>query len=130
VLATCEGVHLVEVIVATALFASAMTTLPLVFALAAKVNVAAADTTHATVLAMQKMEDLRARPSLEALATPEVDVLNGIYRRTARAEPLNASFPQTWVLTVIVGRQRPITGLLDVDGPGAVRLVTLRTFTP
>ena len=115
--------HLVEVLVATALFASVMTTLPVMFAVAAKVNAGAADTTQATVLAIQKMEELRSRPLGETVTAPEV--VNGTYTRVARVERLNSS-SQTWVLTVVVAKHRVPD--LDTDAPGAVRLVTLRTF--
>ncbi len=122
--------HLVEVLVATALFASVMTTVPIVFAVAAKANAAAADTTHATALAIQKMEELRSRPAGEAVPALEVERLAGNYTRVARVERFNPSSPRTWVLTVVVARHRVPDDVLNADASGAVRLVTVRTFGP
>jgi type II secretory pathway pseudopilin PulG len=54
------GFSLVETIVATALLATAVVTLAQLFGVAVRRNVASRQTTHATILAAQKIEELRA----------------------------------------------------------------------
>lgn len=55
-----SGFSLIETLVATAMLATALVALAELFGIAAKSNAAAADSTSATVLAEQKMEQLRA----------------------------------------------------------------------
>jgi len=54
------GFSLVEVIVATSLLATALVTLAQLFAISTKTNLSSRNTTYATVLAQQKVEELRA----------------------------------------------------------------------
>jgi type II secretory pathway pseudopilin PulG len=54
------GFSLVEVIVATSLLATALVTLAQLFAISTKTNLGSRNTTYATVLAQQKIEELRA----------------------------------------------------------------------
>jgi type II secretory pathway pseudopilin PulG len=55
-----SGFSLVEVMVATGLLATAIVTLAQLFALSTQTNVASRNTTYASVLAEQKIEELRA----------------------------------------------------------------------
>ena len=55
-----SGFSLVEVMVATGLLATAIVTLAQLFALSTQTNVASRSTTYASVLAEQKIEELRA----------------------------------------------------------------------
>jgi type II secretory pathway pseudopilin PulG len=55
-----SGFSLVEVMVATGLLATAIATLAQLFALSTQTNVASRNTTYASVLAEQKIEELRA----------------------------------------------------------------------
>jgi prepilin-type N-terminal cleavage/methylation domain-containing protein len=59
-LADERGFTLAEVMVATALLATAVVTLANLFGVATRTNLGARNTTYATVLAEQKMEELRA----------------------------------------------------------------------
>jgi len=54
------GFSLVEVIVATSLLATALVTLAQLFAISTKTNLSSRNTTYATVLAQQKVEELRS----------------------------------------------------------------------
>jgi prepilin-type N-terminal cleavage/methylation domain-containing protein len=54
------GFSLVEVLVATLLLATALTTLGQLFALSARSNIGARSTTYTAMLAQQKLEELRA----------------------------------------------------------------------
>jgi Tfp pilus assembly protein PilV len=139
-------VHLVEVLVATAVFASAMAALPAVFALSAHANADAAATTWATMLAAQKVEEIRSRPFPASPIAPDVELLDAAgrlvavsraapaYRRTARVDRLNVALPetvlpQTVVITVVVSRHPLPAAETGTDRRGTVRLVTLRTRT-
>jgi hypothetical protein len=62
-----DGFSLVETLVATVLLVIAVVTLAQLFAVAARSNVASRDVTYATVLAGQKLEELRALDT-EAIA--------------------------------------------------------------
>lgn len=55
-----SGFSLIEVLAATALLATAVVTLAQLFAVSTRSNLSARNTTYATVLAEQKMEELRA----------------------------------------------------------------------
>jgi prepilin-type N-terminal cleavage/methylation domain-containing protein len=55
-----SGFSLIEVLTATALLATAVVTLAQLFAVSTRSNLSARNTTYATVLAEQKMEELRA----------------------------------------------------------------------
>ena len=55
-----SGFSLIEVMVATGLLATAIVTLAQLFALSTQTNVASRNTTYASVLAEQKIEELRA----------------------------------------------------------------------
>jgi hypothetical protein len=108
---------------------------------AVRANRAAADVTWTTVLAAQKIEELRSQPfpqlaemgefsdSLDARGSPvESPWQAPAYSRTWRTEPLPAAPEHAIVITVIVAPSRHAAGHgSDAATPGATRLVTLRT---
>lgn len=137
------GFSLVEVLIATGLLATALASLAHLFAIATRANMEAGDTTWATVLAAQKIEELRAGP-FPALQQ-SVDYLDPggnrlddpgatrrAYTRRWWIEPLSSAPDTMVVITVAVSRYR--RG--DADAAGAAdaaarqrdgaRLVTLR----
>ena len=132
--------HLLDVLIAASLFAAVCVSLPAAFAGAARSNLAAADTTWTTVLAAEKVEQLRSELMNEPAALESFDLLdaNGrsveetesepAYRRFWRLEPLAWAPDQTTVITVVVAPYRRSSSY-DVDArvTGATRLVTLRT---
>lgn len=107
-----------------------------------RANLDAGDTTWATVLAAQKIEELRAEPFPEPFVD-SVDYLDSggkrlddpgsarrAYTRRWWIEPLSSAPGNTVVITVVVSRYRPgdedaLDG--EVQRRDAVRLVTLRT---
>lgn len=126
---TVRGFSLVEVLIATTLLATAISGLAHLFALAIRANFDAGDTTWATVLAAQKIEELRAGPFPEPV-DHAVDYLDSggirlddpgaaprVYTRRWWVEPLPSAPDTTMVITVAVSRYRR-----DV-----ARLLTLRT---
>ncbi|MBI2828254.1 MAG: hypothetical protein HYX77_03135 [Acidobacteria bacterium] len=141
--ASGSGFSLVEVLIATGLLATAIAWLPYLFAVATRANLDAGDTTWATVLAAQKIEELRAGPFPESLAAQSVDYLDSggnpldgfgstqrAYTRRWWIEPLPSAPDSTIAITVVVSRYRrsdESTHGAAVRGRDAARLVTLRT---
>ena len=132
-----------EVLIATGLLATVIASLPHLFAVAARANLDAGDTTWATVLAAQRLEELRAEPFPEPLADGSADYLDSggtlledpgstrrAYTRRWWIEPLSFAPDNTMVITVVVSRyRRGDEHALDagVQRRDAVLLVTLRT---
>jgi hypothetical protein len=124
------GFSLVETIVATALLATAVVTLAQLFAVAVRRNLASRDTTYATILAVQKLEELReiAWDADQGGAVDYIDQFgrtlggggtppaNAVYTRRWVVQPLPADPDNTLIIQVLVGRQRE-----------AARLVTVKT---
>ena len=146
-IAADSGFSLVEVLIAAGLLATVIASLPHLFVLAARANADAGDTTWATVLAAQKLEDLRAEIFLEPFSDQSVDFLDStgksvedpgstqrVYARRWWIEPLPSAPDSTIVITVAVSRYRRADE--GRSGPAvrpreAARLVTLRTrLTP
>lgn len=137
------GFSLVEVLIATGLLATAIAWLPYLFAVATRANLDAGDTTWATVLAAQKIEELRAGPFPESLVAQSVDYLDSggnpldgfvstrrAYTRRWWIEPLPSAPDSTIAITVVVSRYRrsdESTRDAAVRPRDAARLVTLRT---
>lgn len=106
-----RGFSLVEVVVATGLLATGLLALAHVMAAAVAANVAARNTTYATVLAGQKVEEMRATRdlagSIDAIDERGVVVGAGdprsrtVYRRTWTAQPLPGA-PNVFVIQVRV----------------------------
>ena len=115
-----DGFSLVEVLIATGLLATAIAALAQVFAVATRSNVEARDTTYATVLAAQKLEELRAAPFPGPRVEESVDRVEA-YTRRWMIEPLPADPVNAVIITVAVSRHaRP-------GASGEVRLVTIQT---
>ena len=142
-LAAAPGFSLVEALIAAGLLATVMASLAPLFAGATRANMRAGDTTWATILAAQKIEELRAGPFPEPRVDPSVDYLDRggnrlddpgstrrAYTRRWWTEPLPSASGATIVITVAVSRYRH--GDAETSGDGvrsqeAARLVTLRT---
>jgi prepilin-type N-terminal cleavage/methylation domain-containing protein len=138
-----RGFSLVEVLIATGLLATVIASIPHLFAIAIRANLDAGDTSFATVLAAQKIEELRAGPFPGPVDRRSGDYLDSegnrlddpgatrrAYTRRWRIEPLPSAPANTVVITVVVSRYMSGDGdAFDVAGQGrhAVRLVTLRT---
>ena len=147
-----SGFSLVEVLVATALLATAVASLASLFALATRANLDAGDVTWATVLAAQKIEELRAAPFPERPVDPAVEYIDSggerlegtapaggrVYTRRWWVEPLHPTSHSTShgapgdtvAITVVVSRYRRADDGTPVSGDrpeGIARVVTLRT---
>jgi len=124
-----RGISLVEVLVATGVLVTGIAAVLQLFVVATRANVDAREITYATVLALQKMEALRAArfpdpgDATEYLNARGVRVTTGraggLYERRWTVEPLPAQPADTVVINVRVWRR----GLAD----RAVQLTTLRT---
>jgi len=126
------GFSLIEVLIAAGLLATGIGALLQLFVVAARANLDARHTTYATVLAAQKVEELRAAPfpgptassdALDRHGTRLVEGVNApeaLYERRWTVEPLPAQPAETVVITVVVSRR----GLPDAH---AVHLTTFRT---
>ena len=129
--------RLIEALIAAGLLAAVCVSLPHAFVSAVRANQAAADVTWTTVLAAQKVEELRSQPfaasgvvefneALDSAGRPiDTPSQRPAYRRTWRTEPLGADPGRTTVITVVVAPYRHSGD--DAAAPGATRLVTLRT---
>lgn len=128
-----EGFSLIEVLVAAGLLIGSIAALAFVFVFATRANADAQHTTYATVLAMQKMEELRADFApihvVEAVDYADVrgSVLIGqsdsqaVYERRWTVEPLlTAPDALVIVVTVTLARRHPAHHATEV------RLITLR----
>ena len=139
-LATGAGVHLVEVLIAASLLAGVCLSLPTAFVDAIRANRAAGEATWTTVLAAQKVEELRSGPFPPAVVTESSELLGEAgepvdgplstpaFGRVWRTEPLASAPDNAVVITVLVAPYRR-AALTRVDErlPGATRLVTIRT---
>lgn len=137
---TSRGCSLLEVLVATACLVVALVAVAQVIVVAARANHRAKETTFATVLAQQKMEEI----VVDSASGPGADFVDAhgnllgagaippeaaAYSRRWAIEPLSASFADTLVVQVLVTSVRA-----HADGsiasrillPGEARLVTMR----
>jgi prepilin-type N-terminal cleavage/methylation domain-containing protein len=125
------GFSLVEVLVASALLVGAIAALAHVFVIAARANLDAQSATYATVLAMQKMEELRSTSTpVEVVDAADYADFRGdvfldgadstrvAYERRWTIEPLFMA-TDAFVITVIVSRR-------GAAAAGPVRLITIR----
>lgn len=110
-----HGFSLLETLVASSILSTALLSLAQLLALAASANDAAGRLTHATLLAMQKVEDLRAS-SASALEGSGADSPAAGITRAWSISAL-ASDPEHTVVIEIVVRTRG----------SATRMVALRT---
>jgi hypothetical protein len=148
---------LVEVLVATGLLMSVIVSLAQLFVLATRANAAAGEMTEVTILAAQKVEELRAAPLPNLLGSQSVDYVDSRGERLGSATSTGRrAYARRWwvespaagteavavVVTVVVSRYRRGDGDMSDSGglPGAgsvpgetgpqeiVRVVTLRTL--
>ena len=143
-LIAASGFSLVEVLVAMGLLVSAVASLASLFALATRANLDAGNVTWATVLAAQKIEELRAEPFPDRPVDQWVEYLDSrgdrldatasaggrAYTRRWWIEPLSAASGDTMVITVVVSPYRSgddRTRVSDDRPEGVARIVTLRT---
>jgi type II secretory pathway pseudopilin PulG len=127
---------LVEVLIAIGILTTAAAAIPQVFTAAVRANVEASAVTWATTLAAQKLEELNARSSLDAVAGESIDYLDrqgqldpsGLspraYTRRWWIEPLPVAPDRTLVVSVAVSRYREGD---DRPARDSVQLVTLHT---
>lgn len=138
------GFLLVEVLIATGLLATVVASLAHLFVIAARANGDAGDTTWATVIAAQKIEELRSSPFPEQLGDQSVEYLDSrgerlddpasagrqAFTRRWWIEPLPSAPGTTIAITVSVSPyRRGDEGAVDptVRLRDAARLVTIRT---
>ena len=147
-----RGFSLLEALIATAILVVALVSLAHLFGLAIRNNIAARSTTTATVLAQQKLEELRALTWAELSQSPAsalqenapgfVDYVDqfgenrgggadppagAIYTRRWAIDPLTAS-PDTLVIQVRVMRTAVRSAADRL--PEEARLITARTRKP
>lgn len=152
-----DGFSLVEVLVAMGLLVTAVVSLVQLFALATRANAVAGEMTEATVLAAQKIEELRAAPFPGVLGRQSVDYLDSRGDRLGAAAGRRAYVRRWWIeshrvdaaattvaITVVVSRyqlggrgvssaggqagETPAAGPAVGPAPQELaRLVTLRT---
>jgi Tfp pilus assembly protein PilV len=133
----CEGgFSLIEVLVAAGLLVGSLAALAFVFVFATRANADAQYATYATVLAMQKMEELRAASVPQVVdavdyADMRGTVLSGqsdppqaVYERRWTVEPL-VTAPDALVIVVTVALARRHRAQHATQ----VRLITLRAVT-
>ena len=75
-----EGFSLVEVLIATGILITAAAAIPQLFTAATRANVEAGAITWATTLAAQKLEELEAQSSLDAVGDESIDYLDSSRR--------------------------------------------------
>jgi prepilin-type N-terminal cleavage/methylation domain-containing protein len=126
---SARGFSLIEVLVAAGVLASGLLALAQVMALASRANVAARAATTATILAAQKMAQLRSAP--EADAWDGSDVVDRWGRVTIGEDGEGAVFERRWRIQPLAGS--PTALVIEVRvGPavlastGAARIETAR----
>ena len=128
------GFSLIEVVVAAGLLVGSLAALAFVFVFATRANADAQHATYATLLAMQKMEELRADSApvqvvdsfdyadmRGAVLMGESDPPQAVYERRWTVEPL-LTVPDAFVIVVTVSLARRHRA----QHTTRVRLITLR----
>jgi prepilin-type N-terminal cleavage/methylation domain-containing protein len=116
--ASSLGFSLIEVLMATTVLALALATLAHLFVSTTGINDRSRGATTATLLAVEKMEQLRTEPMPAASVIGEDAPLNATYLRRWTIDPLPAHPTDTVVVQVVVTR---------VGGIGDVCMTTVRT---
>ena len=106
-----DGFSLVETLVASSILATALLSLAQLLTLAASANDAAGRLTHATLLAVQKVEDLRASSSTAAEGTG-VDSPAAGFNREWSITPLASDPEHVVVIDVVVRARGRATGMV------------------
>ena len=133
-----DGFSLVEVLVAIGIFMTTAASIPQLFTAATRANTDAGAVTWATRLAAQKIEELTAQPTLDAVEE-SIDYLDRggqlaplesstpAYERRWSVEPVPSAVAGTLVVNVVVSRYR--AGGTAADPRDTVRLATVYTRT-
>jgi prepilin-type N-terminal cleavage/methylation domain-containing protein len=133
-----RGFSIVEVLIALTVVVAGVCGLAQLFVLATAANMQAADTTRATVLARQKIEQLRTEPFDQPRSPPDAltrdtpgffDVADRMFIRRWSVETLPADV-NTLVLQVLVIHERhrmAAASARAATNPGNVRLFSVRT---
>ena len=124
-----SGFSLIEALVAACVLAGAIATLLHVFVLAARAHADAQSVTVATILATQKMEELRAAPApaepvdavdyADARGVVLADGVAGFYERRWTIQSSSTATGAAVVTVTVTPSAAP--------GTGRVRLITLRS---
>ena len=126
-----DGFSLVEVIIATAVFAVGLVSLVQLSLLAQAANRSAALVTAAAVLAQDKMEQLRARqwPDASSSCCEYFDV-HGVPLAGAAGAPVGTAFVRRWAISPVSAFPESARVLRvwvePASGAAAVRLVSVR----
>jgi hypothetical protein len=143
--ASASGISLVEVLISTTLLAAALLSLPQVFAMTTRAALEAGHVTLATLLAAQKVEELRSGPFPRSSASG-IEILDAqggdveasdstpAYTRRWWMEPLESGLsaaPEgTIAIGVSVSRYGPTDGdNRDATGGESARVVTILAGT-
>jgi Tfp pilus assembly protein PilV len=142
---SASGISLVEVLISTTLLAGALVSLPHVFAMTARAALEAGHVTVATLLAAQKVEEIRSGPlppssasGVELLDAHGADVeasgSTPVYTRTWWTEPLESTPSSAPAVTIAIGVSvsryvRTEVNGRDPAGGESARIITLRTGT-
>ena len=147
-----RGFSLIEALIATGILAVSLVSLAGLFGLAIRSNIAARSTTTATVLAQQKLEELRALPwtglnqspanALEENTPGVVDYVDqfGEARGGGADRPADAIYTRRWAIEPLPSAPDTLAiqvRVMRTDAHGAVgrvpeeaRLTTARTRKP
>jgi len=122
-----RGFSLIEVVIAAGLVAGAFAALAQVLAMSIASNVSARGGSAATVLAAQKMEQLRALAW--GARVPGVDYLDlaGNVLAEGGASPPGAVYTRRWSLDLSGDGNEIVLKVRVTGGNNAARLVTIRT---
>ena len=122
-----RGFSLIEVMIAAGMVAGAFAALAQVFAMSIASNVSARSGSAATVLAAQKMEQLRALPW--GARAPGVDYLDpaGTVLGEGGASPPGAVYARRWSVELAGEGNEIVLKVRVTGGNNASGLVTIRT---
>jgi len=121
------GFSLIEVVIAAGLVAGAFAALAQVFAISIATNAAAGGGSAATVLAVQKMEQLRALPwSARAPGVDYVDRAGNVLAEGG-ASPPGAVYTRRWSVELSGDGNEIVLKVGATGGRNASKLVTIRT---
>ena len=126
-----QGFSLIEVLIASGLLVTTLASLAHLFIVAMSANVGARDMTYATVLAAQKIEELRAASFPETMAADSTELLDARGRAQAQEAPQPAAYLRRWTVAALpADPTNTVVITVSVSrgaGHRAVRLATIRT---
>ena len=106
-----QGCSLIEALIATTILAVGVASLAQLFTLAVASNISATHQTHATILAAQKLEELRALGWEAMVQSASADAIDE-YTRRWRVDPLPANRDNAVIIDVVVAWNRSEVGHL------------------